>query len=181
MRTGRRAILTVGLALIVLAVTASPASAAATRAEYVAQTDAICASAERETKDLFRKSKKAFGKLGNAGSGKSKKAKKAARKLMRKLAKILERSNGIFERMLRDISAIAPAPGDEAQVTGWLTGLNDYAELNDDAARALRKLRFGKSIAFSFLALDALTKAADWVDGYGFQHCPGGSVVKDFG
>jgi hypothetical protein len=176
MRFGRRTALAAALGLIALLLSASSAPAAATRAEYVTETDAICAAADREFKDLARRSKKSFAKLGKIGP---EAGKKAFSKLFRRIAKETERANGIFERMLHDVEAVAPAPGDEYQVGNWITGLRDYAELNDDSARALRRGAFNKSLAYGFLAIEALSKAADWVDGYGFEHCPGGAVVKN--
>jgi hypothetical protein len=157
-RAGRTLALLTGIA----AVTAAPASAATTRAEYAAQANAICAASlplyEEEGRDLARDAKKAFGKKA-FGKKPTKAASRAVKNLFRKLIRGLRAVNEIARNENLQLSTLVAAPGDESLVAAWLAARTEIMRLSDESTDQLRDLlrlltgRFKLKDIFGLLAL----------------------------
>src|SRR5262249_42222930 len=110
----------IGLAIVViaLAIVAASASAATSRAEWVAQVDPICQVAyvaEKSADKTFHRQTKKAERQSKRGHHPS----TAARKI---LFRFYHRTAQATQGMLNAISPIPAAPGDEATVASWLTG-----------------------------------------------------------
>jgi hypothetical protein len=147
------------ITMLALAITAPSAGAAATRAEYAAQVNPICAYAnaqieqvyreiEAKIKRLERKQKKAGKNNGssvivfNATATESRKKKKRDGLLDpfdRLFLEISERTLAISAAALGQLRQVAPAPGDEALVTSWLANRQMIQELGERSARLERQ------------------------------------------
>jgi hypothetical protein len=140
--------------LVVLLALPASSHAAATRAEYVAQADPICAAANADiaklNKKFFRLHKK--GRYGAAGVA-------------------LGKTGPRLSASIAQVRAITPPPGDEATVTSWLGFVDGVAADNRKMGRAEAKQRFGKVVKLikrnGRLQDRAHALVADW----GFQNC----------
>ena len=108
------------MAAALLALTAVPASAAATRAEYAGQVNTICASVGDNVN-------RALKKLGKKKDPKS-------------LFRVLERVNKVLRRMVNGVAQVPAAPGDEALVADWVASLRRVTRLTDRVTDLTRKL-----------------------------------------
>jgi hypothetical protein len=91
------------LVAALLAWTAAPASGAATRAEYAAAVNPICAGLEAEAEQALKK----IGRKPGA------------------IAKLFKKLDRISDRGIDQIASVPPPPGDEALVAGWVEALRD--------------------------------------------------------
>src|SRR5262249_38119138 len=119
-REGRRMKLkgTVALALLAFpAVAVTPADAASTRAEYIAQVDPICQSykgPELADAEVFRRNHKLWVRAATKGT-----VKEFARQTHR-LAQSLFAWDRLHSTMTEQIAAIPPVPADAAVIDTWL-------------------------------------------------------------
>jgi hypothetical protein len=152
-KTARAAPVATALAIIasVLAFAATPAHAASTRAEYIAQVDPICASASSAEK-------RAQGGIGHLI--KKDRFKAAARKF--------RLTNRAFGLGVEQVAAVAPPAADAQVIATWVQMLRAQLPLAEKAAKALADGQIGKAIARLFRASDN-TKA--YIAGYGFSAC----------
>jgi hypothetical protein len=142
------------LVLVALAALPTASHAAATRAEYVAQADPICAATNagiaKLNKDFLRLHKK--GRYRAAGAA-------------------LSKTGARLSASVAQVRAITPPPGDEATVASWLGLIDGVAVDNRKMGRAEAKQRFGKVVRLikrnSQLHDQAHALVADW----GFQSC----------
>jgi hypothetical protein len=140
--------------LVVLIALPATSHAAATRAEYVAQADPICATTNSDiaklNKKFLRLDKR--GRYGAAGAA-------------------LGKTGTRLSASIVQVRAIAPSPGDEATVTSWLGLIESVAMDNRRMGRAEVERRFGKVIKLihrnDVLHDQAHALVADW----GFQAC----------
>lgn len=162
---------TIAVAGLILAITASAAQAAATRAEYVADAERVCKSANKQAKKALRRVD--FSKLERIVELEK------PDKFFRFLAKLSGVTNKPLGRMVKRLYALEPAPGDEVLVAQWLDGLGDYKRLTDRYVRSTFRGKYARAFRFESQAADALIGGARFVNGFGFKRCPGGELITD--
>lgn len=145
-----------GLSLLAIALAASPASGAATRAEFAAAAEPICADASAEIRSLNKEARR------NAKQGR---ARSAGRAIMR--------IGSVFSNSISSVSQIAPPPGEEATISNWLGLMSQIGTNLQAMGRAHMKRQIGRR---NFLYLrnqeigaEAITLTRDW----GFRACAG--------
>lgn len=143
-------------ALMAVALLAFPAlsSAAATRAEYAAQADPICAAAN---KDISQLNKRAEGKARKGKFG-------AAGKLVKKTGRRLAGS-------IEQVRAIVPPAGDEQLITDWLALIGRIADNNVALGKAIAKRKPNKANEISRSSGSISQQAHDLVQSFPFQSC----------
>jgi hypothetical protein len=141
--------------LIAVAVCATPASAATTRAEYVAQVDPICSG----TLDKEAKTFRFVGRDFNHG-----RYKVAARKFAR--------TTKVFSAGVEQLATVSPPAADAALIGQWIAMLRAQVPL---AQRVTRLLRQGARRRRIVKAVDRLFMLSDrtqaQVATYGFSQC----------
>lgn len=126
----------VALTGAVLAFTAPEAPAAATRAEYAAESNAICV----ETNGAIKRVSKSFAaQAKKIGSGEPVKPKQRAR-IIRSLSRLTKRTAAIEATEFTRLIPVPAAPGDELLVSQWLTSHNDLRKLNKRISELLVRL-----------------------------------------
>jgi hypothetical protein len=153
---------------VALAITAVPAHAASTRAEYVAQVDPICQASEAaaaEARQAFRRNTKRLVRQGRARNAKK------VNRLSRKAARNLNRLVSIEADLTTQIAAVPPAPADSNIVSAWLQDRRDAEALSGAAARALKRHKFKKFGSKLGRAIRAGIVARRRVKDFGFQYC----------
>jgi hypothetical protein len=156
------------------AVAASSASAAATRAEYLATIEPICLQANQEAKREARKINRRLKKSLKKAETQAKNQKPGAifaDVFTLVIIKLVGSENAIFERTTARIAAVPPAPGDEAVVTAWLTGRTQSTELTWFAIRAGKHRKVNRMAALLDASTDALRKGQQHVQAFGLNHC----------
>jgi hypothetical protein len=153
-----------------MAITASPAAAASTRAEYVAQVEPLCQSAQKPTFKAYFRFAKAFRKLGLNGEDIDV-SKQTARRVNRLAGAFYTRISNIYGRTTSQIAGVAPAPGDEAAVASWLEGRNQAAALGLQAGRAAKHQKSRGATRLVFRAVSASEQAAGSVSTFGLKYC----------
>jgi hypothetical protein len=146
----------------------STASAASTRAEYIAQVDPICTSYAAPLGNAFKAYHKNFKALNhNAKSGTF----KAFLRSLRRTASSLVTIGGLHANMINQIAAVPPAPGDEGTITSWLNALRLEQSSEVGAASALRRGKFGQFFNKLDQADGAVNAADNAIRGFGFTAC----------
>jgi hypothetical protein len=136
----RKAALALCAALIVLAATAMPASAASTRADYDAQVNPICASANAEAKQLYESAEQTFARLDRkADKARGKKRRKLEARSERLFEQLPGLSLAIYLRELESLKGVPATPGDETLVSDWLTNRQTVLDLTAQANRIGRR------------------------------------------
>ena len=102
----------------VLALAAPNATAAATRSEYAAQVNPICADANTQVEQVYAQLTRKLRKLDQADNKKGN-GLGLIRRFDKLFAQTSRRVEGIYAAELTQIAPIAPAPGDEALVASW--------------------------------------------------------------
>jgi hypothetical protein len=123
--------------LVALAIFSAPAYAASTRAEYVAQVEPICHAAQKPTFKAYGALFKGLSKAGLVGD-QPEISRKTRRISARLLGTFYLRISNVYASTTAQISAVLPAPGDEAAVTRRLDGRNQAATLGAQAGRAAK-------------------------------------------
>jgi hypothetical protein len=138
---------------VALAVTAAPADAVTTRAEYAAQVNEICVAGNKELKERL-------GKIPSTsktpGGTKDHLTKRQQRRLLngisRSLTRLLLRLTRHSGRVITRVVAVPPAPGDDALVSQWLTSIKRAQRLSKRANRLV--VRFFRTFIEVFLVLE---------------------------
>jgi hypothetical protein len=166
------------VAVALLAITATSASAATTRAEYVAQVDQICSQSPHDSGRLGPKLKNLFSPnapspmpLPGGPEPTDKQIHRSLNRFINRLARVLASFNRTFSSTTEQIALIPPAPGDEAAVAQWISGLRQYAVYTASSLRALRHHKPRAALAFQGLAIDALDSGGTAVQGFGISVC----------
>lgn len=128
----------VGGGLVALAIAASPALATTDRADYDAQVNPICASANTQAKQLYDQFEALAKRLPNSGSGsvsstsrkRNKKESKLQRRVERLFSQLPFQAQAIYDTELAQLKQVASAPGDEALVSSWLANRQTMQDLN---------------------------------------------------
>jgi hypothetical protein len=165
----RGGISALALAAVAL-VAATPASAASTRAEYVAQVDPICQGAikpEAKALTAYLKALEHFNNRVRSGAAN----KSTLTKLLSQSAGFLNRFRGIEANVTTQIEAVPPPPGDSGTVTLWLQNRRAAEELVGSAVSALkhRRLKAYSRLLDQAEATDAGGRVL--VSSFGFQYC----------
>jgi hypothetical protein len=159
----------VAVALLAIpAVAVTPAEAASTRAEYIAQADPICqtfvgpmnqawAAYDKNSKSAERHLKK--GSYGNWV------------RLIRRTARSLDRLAQTRTAMVNQVATVTSPVPDTQTIGAWLSYLRQEAGFEASAASALRKLQIGKTNHRNTQADLAQEAANRALSGFGFQVC----------
>jgi hypothetical protein len=161
-----RILIALAITVTALAITTSFASAAATRAEYVAQVEPICRDAQKPT---FKAYSALFKATPTAGQTQINKA--VARRADRALGRFYTRISNIFGLTTSQIASITPAPGDEGTVAAWLAGRSQAQMLGLQAGRAAKHLKVRRATRLTSRATSASDQAAALVSTFGFKFC----------
>ncbi len=141
--------------MIALAISATPAQGASTRAEYIAQVDPICAS-------TLAVEKQTFGGVG--GDLRHGRNKQAARKFAR--------TDKVFAHAIDQVAAVSPPPADAALIGQWIAMLRAQLPRAHQVIKVLRQNArpgvINKALKKLF-GLSDRTQAA--VRDYGFTSC----------
>jgi hypothetical protein len=170
--------------LLLVGLTATPSYGAATRAEYVAQVDAICqtsiqqvSAARQRGNRLVKKQNRRIAKqdkrLENTGrfSAAKKIRARAGKQLGRAFHLTLGVPASIWDGFTNQIAAVAPALSDEATVAGWLASRRTYVQL---IYGVIRTARHGKVFEVLPKILDAAHvrhQGEQLIAGFGFTYC----------
>ena len=161
----------IALALLAIpAVTATPAHAASTRAEYIAQVDPICQSfvgPENVAFGAYVRNSKREGHLSGSGSL------KAWLKATRRTSKSLTGYVQIDLNLLDQIAAVPPTAADAGTIGTWLNYRRQSDAFAAAAAAALNRPvpQIGKYFKRAKQANVSLDGAGRAIKGFGFQVC----------
>lgn len=159
-RGAARGAIALAIAMIALAITAVPALATSSRAEYDDQVNPICQSANTQAEQLLQ----AFEQQLRGLEGKQVRGKKA-RRLRKKIDRLYNQLPSqwlaIFQSEFEQLKAVPPAPGDEGLVSDWLGNRGRLLSLTAqlfEVERQLEKLYDGVHRAHSLRAFKRLLK-----------------------
>jgi hypothetical protein len=181
-RRGHTAAFAVSAIVVAVAVFAATASAATTRAEYVAQVDPICQAGQAQEalagQPLLKAAKRAK---------KHPKSRKASKRLDRAIAGYFQQYAAIEHSVNTQIAAVPPAPDDVSLVQVWLRARNELVDLQTRLFSSKPTGHGLKGLAKFFTDLFTVAarqlEAADLVRDFGFQYCnqpPPETVIVDF-
>jgi hypothetical protein len=156
------------ITVIALAIAATAAYGAATRAEYVAQVDPICQAGKTKLKRESRKYGHRIRALRKQGID----TEKPTKRVLRLAVRFYDRVARIQRSANQQIAAVPPAPGDEQLVAEWLRLRSKRIKLTNRAIHAYARSR--KAHQFRRLmgrANTAEVNAESLVADFHFQHC----------
>ena len=164
----RKAVMPFVLSMGLIAVWATPADAASTRAEYVAQVDPICQSF--------------VGPTVQAGTAFNKDYKEWTRRLSKgtlkgwvrqtgRTAHSLRRFNQLHAGLTEQIAAVSPPAADAGAVSTWLADRRQADVFSESAASAFGRFKFGKFHKKIGQANAADGAGVDAISALGFQVC----------
>jgi hypothetical protein len=162
--------------VLALALSAPAAQAAATRAEYVAQTEPLC----KATSDSLAKPGKKFvrGLKKATPKHKPKRGSKAAKTYARRVFRVAGGFYLVFGRKVaglqRQLVVIPPPAADAAVLNKWLGNMSLASDTMIDIATRLRSRSLKKALgaASEIGGIEKGLKATDSVvSGFGFQQC----------
>jgi hypothetical protein len=169
-RPSFRASLAAPAILIAVAVFATPASAASTRAEYVAQVDPICRTALKPEGKAGLALLKGLTKLGNQSEN-GKPSKKALNRFLRQTAKFFGVLARLENSVNNQIATVPAAPGDESTIATWLQQRGQYADLLRQSVVAVKHHRLRRFVTLADQSDVARDVADATVAGFGFRYC----------
>jgi hypothetical protein len=155
-------------AIVAVGISAAPAQAASTRAEYIAQADAICQTftpSLNQTYATYRHNDKRWARLASHGTL------KAWVKQTRRTGAALSRYLQVHAALTEQLAALSPAPGDEALIATWISYRRQAESIGAAAATALSRIDVGKFFKFVGQANKAEFAGMKVVEGFGFQVC----------
>jgi len=155
------------LALALAVLVAASAEGAATRAEYVAQAEPICA----ETNSDIARLDKRFFTLADKGLEARKRP--TQKRFFRKAGGVIKETAAAFDASVAAVRLIPPPPGDEQLITQWLDINARRADLNRDRGKAFAKLRFRRAAQLQSQNVLLADEAHGLVADFGFHACVG--------
>jgi hypothetical protein len=158
------------IALIALVVGATPAGAASTRAEYVAQVDPMCQAALPQlasTQKAFERKLTAINKRVKSGRF------KGILRLITSAARSLNAYTTVHANLTTQISGVPPAPPDVSAVNGWLQNRRNAESFGTSAASSLKHAKFRQFARQLNQAAAADQAGIAQISGFGFQFCAG--------
>jgi hypothetical protein len=168
-----RTLIALGIAVIALAIGTGTASAATTRADWVAQVDPICQSASQPAGNATR----AYFKILKSAGKHAKNPKQLSHILTAGALRFLRRLATIYSDITERVAVIPPAPGDEAAIAAWLDGRR-AAKADVDRALGLGKHGKGKKASRFFTqASQAESQGTANVQDFGLSVCVGQTVI----
>jgi hypothetical protein len=153
--------------VIALAITTTAASAATTRAEYVAQVDPICQVEQAQEKAVLGPATRRVRRLEDRGLDPLKPAKPIARIIVHGYDRLAAIQRDADSR----IASIPPAPGDEAVVSSWLQQRATFTELFQRSAHVLAHGHRRLFFRLLFKALGVQQTAEESIQDFGFGSC----------
>lgn len=170
---GPRTGLIAAAALIALAVAASPAHAAGTRAEYVAQVDPICHTGDSQHRSAFKayaKSVKRYLKH-HPQHPRQDDAYKPSKTIIRMVVRYYTRGLQIERGVNSQLASISPVPGDEAAIGEWLRLRTGSADLLERTIHAFHqsKIKFGLHLYVKSIHKSLMAQLP--ISDFGFHYC----------
>ena len=156
------------LATSTLLIWAPAASAASTRAEYVAQVDPICQSykgPEFNAAKAYQRNYRLWVRSATKGTA------KAFVRQTHRLAQSLFAWDRLHSSMTAQIVAIAPVPADAAVIDTWLNDRRRSDAFADAAAFALNKFQIRRFFRLTGRADKVERAGIQSINGFGFQVC----------
>jgi hypothetical protein len=153
--------------VLALAITASSASAASTRAEYIAQVDPICQAAHVTNKAAARRFKKRAHQLVRRGMDPDHPSSAGIRAVVRFYGLVLR----VDRRADTEIARVTPPPGDEELITEWLQTRSRVPTRLKQFIRAFSAGKEHKARRAISRAFKAGFNAYNLMRGFGFRHC----------
>jgi hypothetical protein len=163
----RIGLIALAILMFALAIAPSTASAASTRAEYVAQVDPICQQENISQKAVVRSLNKRVKLLAKRGFDRQKPSKPIARLIIRgydRLAGIQRGANG-------SIALVTPAPGDQTTTSSWIQQRAAFATVFQRAGHLFAQQKQRKALALFFRALRIEDQAEHLIEPFGFRFC----------
>lgn len=158
--------------LLALAIGASKATAASTRAEYVSQADPICQAGQVRQKAAFseyRRSTKRYLKH-HPNPDPDRPGKHVLRLAVHYYDRVLALQRGVNSQL----GLVIPAPGDEAAVAEWLQLRGTSADLLERAIHALRRNKIKLFLRRYVKSINGALQSELSVRNFGFQYCVAG-------
>jgi hypothetical protein len=164
----RKAVVPFVLSMGLIAVWASPADAATTRAEYIAQVDPICQSfvgPVNGAAKTYRKNFKEWERRLTKGTLKA--WVRQTDRTFRSLRRLVQLDAGLTDQ----IAAATPPPEDAGTVNAWLTNRNKSERWAYSAALAFGGFKFDRFYKLIDRAIRFQDAAFRTISGFGFQVC----------
>jgi hypothetical protein len=162
------ALIALAITGVALAIIATPANAAATRAEYVAQIDPICQSAlARESatlKRFTRRVKRIRRHNPDVEVHPTKPFLRTVSAGYRQLAGEVSLANG-------QITPIAPAPGDELTASRWMQDRTAFAQAAQRAGQLIAHGALKRFLRAAIAMVNYEAAAREVIAGFGFTYC----------
>jgi hypothetical protein len=156
------------LSLVLCAVAATPAAAAPTRPEYIAQVDPICQSSAGPLGTAWGAYHRAYKRTTHAAKVGNFKAFLSGTK---KESVTLNQLSRTRTGMLDQIAAVPPPDADAGTIGVWLTDLRNESAFEAAAASAALSLKINKFFKKLGQADKAWNAGKVAIAGFGFQAC----------
>jgi hypothetical protein len=164
-------LIALAIALIAVAITAGPASAAVTRADFVTQADSICQNGQAQEAVAYQGVRTAIRR-----SKKHRDTVKAEKKLDRAFGRYVQQRVLIERAVNAQIATVPPAPDDVSLVQVWLRARGELLDMETrflgGGVRPQKGLKGFSQLITTFFDLVARQyEVTDLVRDFGFQHC----------
>jgi hypothetical protein len=163
----RIGLIALAITLIALAIIASTAAAASTRAEYVAQVDPICHAAHVKEKAAAHRFKKRAHQLVRRGMDPDHPSAAGIRAVVRFYGLVIR----IQRSLNTDIANVAPAPGDETLISRWLQIRSKVPPRLQQFLRTFSEGKQHKARRAISRAFKADFQAYSLMQDFGFKYC----------
>jgi hypothetical protein len=170
----RKAVMPFVLSVGLIAVWATPANAASTRAEYIAQVDPICQSFVGPMGDAWGTFTRAFKRTTRAAKAGNT---KAFLRAVKNESQSLNQLAATRASLIGQITALPPPEADAATIGTWLNHLRQEVAFESAGASANLKLQIGKYFRKLRQADKAERAGGQAISGFGFQVCGNPPVV----
>jgi hypothetical protein len=157
---------------VAMAISATPASAASTRAEYVALVDQVCIDTAPQFQALNRRFKKIARGFDEVRTETDVQEKRRFDRLYRRIGEAVGANARVFGGMVERLALVSPAPGDETAVGQWIEGLRQFNSLQAQSVPPWRHRHLGRVAALSEQSFEALNSGGAAVKDFGISHCP---------
>lgn len=160
-----------GIAAIALAIGATSASAASTRAEWVAQVDPICQNGQAQEAVVIQPLRRA-----TKSASRHRDSRKLRRRLSRTFRRYYQQRAAIESAVNVQIAAVPPAPDDVSLVQVWLRARGELLDLENQSLTGGTKPKkglkgVGQIVTLFFQLIGRQEEVSDLVRDFGFQYC----------
>jgi hypothetical protein len=153
-----------GITMVALTISAVPAQAASTRADYVAQADPICHAANLKSKRVMRKHHlSSLIELDDLKSG--------DREDQLIVARQLSLTAKLIPPFIAALSPIPAPPGDEATIAKWIGDYRTFGRKSSRGANAIRHSKPHRAYHLVLSAVGPIFKDISALEPWGFQYC----------